>query len=57
MAAFSGILDIGKLIGGTNRWKRIVTRFVGNLKRLISKTKGSPKVSQVLLYWCYELKI
>ena len=39
-----------------NRWKRIVIRFVGILKKLISKNKDSPKIRQVLLHWCYELK-
>ena len=39
-----------------NRWKGIVTRFGGILKRLISKNKDSPKIRQVLLHWCYKLK-
>ena len=38
------------------RWKRIVSRFVGILKKLISKGKDSLKIRQVLLHWCYELK-
>ena len=38
-----------------NRWKRIVSRFVGLLKKLISKGKDSMKIRQILLHWCYEL--
>ena len=33
-----------------NRWKKIVSRFIG-----ILKNKESKKVRQILLYWCYEL--
>ena len=33
-----------------NRWKRIVSRFVG-----ILKNKESKKIGQILLPWCYEL--
>ena len=39
-----------------NRWKRIVSRFVGILKKLISEGKYSPKIRQLLLHWSYELK-
>ena len=62
MDGFSGILDIGnveevkmikdKLIDG----KKIVSRFVGILKKLISEGKDSSKIRQVLLHWGYELK-
>ena len=38
-----------------NRWKRIVNRFVGILKKLNSKNKGSKEIRQILLHWCYEL--
>ena len=38
------------------RLKRIVSRFVSVLKRLISKGKDSPKIRQVLLHWRHELK-
>ena len=38
-----------------NRWKRIVTRFVGILKKLISERKDSKEIRQILLHWCYEL--
>ena len=36
-----------------NRWKIIVSRFVGILK----KRKDSKKISQILLHWCYELTL
>ena len=42
--------DDQKQIG---RWKRIVSRFVGVLKKLISEGKDSPKIRQVLLHRCY----
>ena len=38
-----------------NRWKRIVSRFIGILKKLNSKVKDSKKIRQTLLHWCYEL--
>ena len=38
------------------RWKRIVSRFVGVLRKLISKGSDSPKIRQILLHWSYELK-
>ena len=38
-----------------NRWKKIVCRFVGILKKLNSKNKDSKKIRQILLHWCYEL--
>ena len=38
-----------------NRWKRIVSRFIGILKKLNSKGKYSKKIRQTLLHWCYEL--
>ena len=38
-----------------NRWKKIVGRFVGILKKLNSKGKDSKKISQTLIHWCYEL--
>ena len=37
-------------------WNRIVNRYVGVLKKLISKGSASLKIRQVLLHWCYELK-
>ena len=40
-----------------NRWKRIVNRFVGILKKLNSKGKDSKKIKQILLHWCYELTL
>ena len=62
MDGFNGILDIGKeeemmmtkekLIVG----KKIVSRFIGILKKLNSKGKDSKKIRQTLLHWCYELK-
>ena len=36
-----------------NRWKRIVSRFVGILKN----RKDSKKIRQILLHWCYELTL
>ena len=39
-----------------NKWKKIVSRFVGILKKLNNKNKDSPKIGQILLHWCYELK-
>ena len=39
-----------------NRWKRIVNRFVGILKKLNSKGKYSKKIRQILLHWCYQTK-
>ena len=33
-----------------NRWKRIVSRFVGILKKLISEGKHSKKIRQILLH-------
>ena len=58
MVGFSDILDIGKeedqrQIG---KWKRIVSRFKGILIKIIDKGGDSPKIRQVLLHWCYELK-
>ena len=38
-----------------NRWKRIVSRFVDILNKLISEGKDSKKIRQILLHWCYEL--
>ena len=38
-----------------NRWKRIVNRFIGILKKLNSKSKDSKKIRQILLHWCYEI--
>ena len=38
------------------RWKRMVSTFVGFLRKLISKGSDSPKIRQVLLHWGYELK-
>ena len=62
MDGFNGILDIGKeeemmmtkekLIVG----KKIVSRFIGILKKLNSKGKDSKTIRQTLLHWCYELK-
>ena len=40
-----------------NRWKRIVSRFIGILKKLNSKGKDSKKIRQILLHWCYELTL
>ena len=40
-----------------NRWKRIVSRFVGILKKLNSKQKDSKKIRQILLQWRYELTL
>ena len=58
MVGFSDILDIGKeedqrQIG---KWKRIASRFKGILIKIIDKGGDSPKIRQVLLHWCYELK-
>ena len=39
-----------------NRWKRIDSRFVGVLTKLINEDKDSPKSRQVSLHWCYELR-
>ena len=39
-----------------NRWKKIVHRFAGILKKLISEDKDSMKIRQILLHWCYEIK-
>ena len=39
-----------------DRWKRIVSRFVGILNRLISEGKDSKRIRQILLQWCYEIK-
>ena len=45
-----------------NRWKGIVSRFRGKLVKMIEDAGSkfddylsSPKVTQVLLHWCYEL--
>ena len=43
-----GIRQIG-------RWKRIVSRFVGILVKMINEGRD-PKIRQVLLHWCCELK-
>ena len=40
-----------------NRWKRIVNRFAGILKKLNSKNKDSKKIRQILLHCCYELTL
>ena len=37
------------------RWKRIVSRFVGIVKKMINEGKYSLKIGQILLHWCYEL--
>ena len=34
-----------------NRWKRIVSRFVVILKKMVSKGRYSPKIRQILLHW------
>ena len=39
------------------RWKRIVNRFVGILKKLNTEGKNSKKIRQILLHWCYELTL
>ena len=39
-----------------NRWKRIVSRFKGNLIKMIDTGGDSPKIRQVLLHWGYELE-
>ena len=36
-----------------NRWKRIVSRFVG----ILENRKDSKKIRQILLHWCYELTL
>ena len=38
------------------RWKIIVSRFVGALRKLTNKGSDSPKIRQVLLHWCCEMK-
>ena len=38
-----------------NRWKRIASRFIDILKKLNGKNKGSKKIRQILLHWCYEM--
>ena len=45
-----------------NRWKRIASRFKGKLVKMIKDAGSkyddysiSPKISQVLLHWGYEL--
>ena len=40
----------------TGRWKRIASRFVGILKKLIIKARDSLKIRQISLHWCYKLK-
>ena len=39
-----------------NRSKKIFTRFVGILKKLITEGNDSKKIRQILLHRCYELK-
>ena len=39
-----------------NRWKRIINRFIGILKKLNSKNKDNKKIRQILLHWCYEIR-
>ena len=39
-----------------NRWKRIVSRFVDILNKLISENKDSKIIRKILLHWCYEMK-
>ena len=39
-----------------NRWKKIVSRFIGILKKLNTMGKDSKKIRQTLLHWCYEFK-
>ena len=39
-----------------NRWKRIVSRFIGILKNLNSTGKDSKKIRQTILHWCYALR-
>ena len=34
-----------------NRWKKIVSRFIG-----ILKNKDNRKIRQILLHWCYKIK-
>ena len=59
MDGFNGILDIGKEDDKRqiNRWKIIVNRFVGILKKLIREGKDSKKNRRILLHWCYELTL
>ena len=40
-----------------DRWKKIVKRFTGILKKLNSKGKDSKKIRQILLHWCYVLTL
>ena len=35
--------------------KKIVSRFIGILKKLNSKNKDSKKIRQILLHWSYEM--
>ena len=37
------------------RWKRIISRFKGILIKMIKNGGDSPKISQILLNWGYEL--
>ena len=52
MGGFNDILDIGKEDDQRqiNRWKRIVNRFVGILKKLIKEGKDGKKMRQILLH-------
>ena len=53
MVGSSGILDIRKekkvvmMTDKLIRWKRILNRFVGSLRKLISKDNNSPKITQI----------
>ena len=38
-----------------DRGKKIVSRFVGILNKMISEGKGSKKIRQILFHWCYKL--
>ena len=38
-----------------NSWKKIVSRFVSILNKMMSEKKDSKKIRQVLLHWCYEI--
>ena len=49
------ILGNGKE-GRIGRWKGIVSRFVGILKKVNSEGKDSMKIRQILLHWCYEME-
>ena len=40
-----------------NWWKKIVSRFIGILKKLITEGKYRKKIRQILLHWCYELTL